>query len=509
MATATAGPASPPDLARQDVRVVMAGLLTLVLLAALDQTVMATALPRIAEQLGGLDRYSLAVAAFLLPGTAAMPLYGKAIDVHGPRPVLAVAGGLFVTGSLLCGLSQTMDQLVWSRGLQGLGAGGLVTLAFTVTFLIAPPADRPVFQSHFGVTFSLASLAGPLAGGALAEQWRWLFLANVPLGLAAVGAVGWVLRRVPAQRRGGPLDRPGAVLLLAAALLWLAAISWAGTTLPLRSLQLGGLLTAATAVTVVLLVHEKNAIDPILPLRLFRDRTFALTSLAAALLGGVLFGGVLFLPLYLQLVRGTTPTVSGLAMVPMMAAVVAASVLSARAIGRTGRFRAILITGAALVTGGTALGSALGSALERTSPPALVAAALLLLGAGLGMCMQNLIAVAQSSLPPHQIGAGTSLTTFSRQLGASLGVALLGALLNAQWTNRLDSALTASGRADSPSAEQLLQAHGSPADPLVIDAFLSSFRMTMLAATALAALLITVCVAIPHRHLPQQPAQPS
>ncbi len=505
MATATAGPASPPDLARQDVRVVMAGLLTLVLLVALDQTVMATALPRIAQQLGGLDRYSLAVAAFLLPGTAAMPLYGKAIDVHGPRPVLAVAGGLFVTGSLLCGLSQTMDQLVWARGLQGLGAGGLVTLAFTVTFLIAPPADRPVFQSLFGVTFSVASLAGPLAGGALAEQWRWLFLANVPLGLAAVGAVGWVLRRVPAQRRGGPLDRPGAVLLLAAALLWLAAISWACTTLPLRSLRLGGLLTAAAAVTVVLLVHEKNAVDPILPLRLFRDRTFALTSLAAALLGGVLFGGVLFLPLYLQLVRGTTPTVSGLAMVPMMVAVVAASVLSARVIGRTGRFRVILITGAALVTGGTALASA----LDRTSPPALIAAALLLLGAGLGMCMQNLIVVAQSSLPPHQIGAGTSLTTFSRQLGASLGVALLGALLNAQWTDRLNSALTASGRADSPSAEQLLQAHGSPADPLVIDAFLSSFRMTMLAATALAALLITVCVAIPHRHLPQRPAQPS
>lgn len=505
MATATAGPASPPDLARQDVRVVMAGLLTLVLLAALDQTVMATALPRIAEQLGGLDRYSLAVAAFLLPGTAAMPLYGKAIDVHGPRPVLAVAGGLFVTGSLLCGLSQTMDQLVWARGLQGLGAGGLVTLAFTVTFLIAPPADRPVFQSLFGVTFSVASLAGPLAGGALAEQWRWLFLANVPLGLAAVGAVGWVLHRVPAQRRGGPLDRPGAVLLLAAALLWLLAISWAGTTLPLRSLQLGGLLTAAAAVTVVLLVHEKNAVDPILPLRLFRDRTFALISLAAALLGGVLFGGVLFLPLYLQLVRGTTPTVSGLAMVPMMVAVVAASVLSARAIGRTGRFRVILITGAALVTGGTALASA----LDRTSPPALVAAALLLLGSGLGMCMQNLIVVAQSSLPPHQIGAGTSLTTFSRQLGASLGVTLLGALLNAQWTDRLDSALTASGRADSPSAEQILQAHGSPADPLVIDAFLSSFRMTMLAATALAALLITVCVAVPHRHLPQRPAHPS
>ncbi len=505
MATATAGPASPPDLARQDVRVVMAGLLTLVLLAALDQTVMATALPRIAQQLGGLDRYSLAVAAFLLPGTAAMPLYGKATDVHGPRPVLAVAGGLFVTGSLLCGLSQTMDQLVWSRGLQGLGAGGLVTLAFTVTFLIAPPADRPVFQSLFGVTFSVASLAGPLAGGALAEQWRWLFLANVPLGLAAVGAVSWVLRRVPTQRRGGPLDRPGAVLLLAAALLWLAAIFWAGTTLPLRSLQLGGLLTAAAAVTVVLLVHEKNAVDPILPLHLFRDRTFALTSLAAALLGAILFGGVLFLPLYLQLARGTTPTVSGLAMVPMMVAVVAASMLSARAIGRTGRFRVILITGAALVTGGTALASA----LERTSPPALVAAALLLLGAGLGMCMQNLIVVAQSSLPPHQIGAGTSLTTFSRQLGASLGVALLGALLNAQWTGRLNSALTASGRADSPSAEQLLQAHRSPADPLVIDAFLSSFRMTMLAATALAALLITVCVAVPHRHLPQRTAQPS
>lgn len=505
MATATAGPAPPPDLARQDVRVVMAGLLTLVLLAALDQTVMAAALPRIAQQLGGLDRYSLAVAAFLLPGTAAMPLYGKAIDLHGPRPVLAVAGGLFVTGSLLCGLSQTMDQLVWSRGLQGLGAGGLVTLAFTVTFLIAPPADRPVFQSLFGVTFSVASLAGPLAGGALAEQWRWLFLANVPLGLAAVGAVSWVLRRVPTQRRGGPLDRPGAVLLLAAALLWLLAISWAGTTLPLRSLQLGGLLTAAAAVTVVLLVHEKNAADPILPLRLFRDRTFALTSLAAALLGGVLFGGVLFLPLYLQLVRSVTPTVSGLAMVPMMVAVVAASVLSARAIGRTGRFRMILITGAALVTGGTAQASA----LDRTSPPALIAAALLLLGAGLGMCMQNLIVVAQSSLPPHQIGAGTSLITFSRQLGASLGVALLGALLNAQWTDRLDNALTASGRADSPSAEQLLQAHGSPADPLVIDAFLSSFRMTMLAATALAALLITVCFAIPHRHLPQRPAQPS
>ena len=505
MATATAGPTSPPALPRREVRVVMAGLLTLVLLAALDQTVVATALPRIAEQLGGLERYSWAVAAFLLPGTAAMPVYGKAIDVYGPRRVLAAAGGLFLAGSLLCGLSQTMDQLVWSRGVQGLGAGGLMTLAFTVTFLVAAPADRPLFQSLFGVVFGVASVAGPLAGGALAEQWRWLFLANLPLGLAAVAAVGGMLRRVPASRRGGPLDLPGAALLLAAALLWLLTISGAGSTLPWRSPELWGLLTAATVVTAALLLRERAAPDPVLPLHLFRDRAFALSSLGAALLGVVLFGGVLFLPLYLQLVRGLTPTRSGLALVPMMVAVVAASTLSGRSIARTGRFRAVLVSGAALVAGGLALSAA----LDRTSPPLLVAASLLLLGAGLGLGLQNLLVVAQASLPRHAIGAGTSLVTFSRQLGASLGVALLGALLNARWVASLDQALTGTGSVKAVGAEQLLQEHGpggSLLDGLVIEAFVTGFQASMLVATGVAALLIAACAALPRHNLPPQAA---
>lgn len=499
MTTRTAKPPAAAPLSRGDVRVVMAGLLSLVMLAALDQTVMATALPSIAEDLGGLDQYSWAVAAYLLPGTAAMPIYGKVIDARGPTPVLAAAATLFIAGSLLCGISQTMDQLVWSRGVQGLGAGGLMTLAFTVTFMVAPPKARPFYQNLFGVVFAIASITGPLAGGALAATaWRWLFLGNVPLAIAGTIAVAIVLRRLPTPRRGGPFDLAGAALLITAALLWLLVASFAGVVLPWTSPTLWALTTAAAGASWLLILRERTAADPVLPLHLFRNRTFALSGLAAALLGVLLFGGVLFIPLYLQLVRGLTPTDSGLAMVPMMLAMVATSILSGKLIGATGRFRATLVTGAAL----TITGLGIASTFDRTSSPALITASLVLLGAGMGLCMQNVLAAAQTSLPPQAIGAGTSLVSFTRQLGASLGVAILGALLNAQWAARLADTLPPAHDTSRPDAEQLfdgLLASGSPANQLVSGAFLDAFHITMLAATGTALLLAVATAALPSR----------
>ncbi len=475
---------SPPStVSPRSVRGVIAALLTLVMLAALDQSVLATALPTISRDLGGVDLYAWAVTAYLLPGTAVMPLYGKAVDVFGPRRTLAVAGCLFILGSLLCGLSQSMPALLASRAVQGLGAAGLMTLAFTITFLVSPPQQRPWYLSLFGVVFTMSSLVGPVVGGGLAElSWRSIFLLNVPLAAVATLLVRRALRNFPATSRSARLDWPGAALLCAAALAWVTLASLAGTWLAWDSAVLWVVVAGALAATTALVRRERGATDPLLPLHMFKDRLFALASAGSALIGVVMFGGVLFLPLYLQAVKGLSPTVTGLATLPMMVAMVLTSTISSRHIGRSGVYRPWLVAGSALTASSLAGAGFIGA----DTPVPWTLGILAVLGAGIGLCMQNILVVAQAALPPGAVGAGTAMVTFMRQVGASLGTAVLGSIF----------ALLV-----RPVGDQF--AEGGLLDGAESAAFVEAINAVVLTASVVAVALTLAMAALPGDRLPK------
>ncbi|HEY3734391.1 MAG TPA: MDR family MFS transporter [Streptosporangiaceae bacterium] len=442
------GPASvrPAALGSRQLRVVLGALMTAVLLAALDQNILATAMPTVAAQLGGLNRYPWVITAYLLTGTAAMPLYGRIGDLRGRRPVLMFAIGTFVAGSILCGVSQTILELILARGVAGIGAGGLVVLAFTVVSEIVPPQERGRRQGSFGAVFGVASLAGPLIGGYLAEHgWRWIFFLNVPLGLAALAAAAWGLRALPRPAAAGRLDLPGAVLLVAATVSVLLAASWGAGQYSWGDPRVIAALGFGVLMLSLLVWVEFRARVPLLPVRLFRIRSFSVGGSAAFGLGMVMFGSVVYLPVYLQLVQGRSPTVAGLMMLPLMGSLTLVSVVGGRAISRVGRYKWFIVAGALLTAAGVLAGTGLGL---RTPLP-WIFAMMTVTGVGLGLCVQPLVLVVQAELPLPELGAGTATGAFLRQLGASFGVAVLGTLLTAG-LGSLSDAPAATGQIAAP-----------------------------------------------------------
>lgn len=503
---------APPALPARQIRLLMFGLMTGMLLAALDQTIVGTALPTIVGELGGINHYSWVVTAYLLASTASTPLYGKMADLYGRRPVFLFSIGMFLLGSLLAGLSQDMTQLIVTRGVQGLGAGGLMTLAFTIISDVVSPRERGRYQGLFGAVFGVSSVAGPLVGGYFAEtNWRWIFYINVPLAILAIVVCWHVMRLVPFERREHTVDWIGAALLVAGVSCLLLALSWGGAEYAWGSGVIVGLFAAGAVLGVLFVVQEARTKEPILPLRLFRSATFALANAAGFVLGLVMFGSIIFIPLYLQIVKGASPTRSGLLMLPMMAGVIITSIVTGRAMSRIGRYKWFPVAGAAVLVVGMLLFQQLRVATSLWA----AFGYMVVIGIGLGLCMQSLILAVQNAVSVRDLGAGTSSATFFRSLGGSFGVAILGAVLSSRLTTELAGRLPGALAQLPPEQRAAVSAGGnfSINDPAAILAlptpvraavqasFVESLHLVFLTTGLIAIVAVLVTLAMPNHQL--------
>jgi EmrB/QacA subfamily drug resistance transporter len=472
----------------------MGGLMTGMLLAALDQTIVGTALPTIVGDLGGLDHYSWVVTAYLLASTASTPLYGKISDLYGRRPVLLFAIATFLAGSLLAGLSQNMTELIATRALQGIGAGGLMTLAFTIVSDVVAPRERARYQGLFGAVFGISSVAGPLAGGYFAEHdWRWIFYINVPLGIFALFVCARVLRLVPHARREHRIDYLGAALMVTGCSALLLALSWGGSEYAWDSATIIVLLAAFVVLAVLFVFVESRAEEPILPLRLFKRATFSLANTGTFILGFAMFGSIIYVPLYLQIVKGATPTSSGLLMLPMMAGVIVTSIVSGRVISRIGRYKWFPVAGTIVMGSGLLLFTS----LKVDTPLWQAFICMAVIGIGLGLAMQPLILAVQNSLELRDMGAGTAAATFFRSLGGSIGVAALGAVMNNQLTSQMH------GAAAGVSINAPAQVRALPPEQLqmVEHIFVNALHPVFLSAAVVALLGTLITLALPNKSL--------
>jgi EmrB/QacA subfamily drug resistance transporter len=431
-AQAEAVPTGP----RREVLIILPGLLLAIMLAMLDQLVVSTALPRIVGDLGGVTHLSWVVTAYVLASTVTTPLYGKLGDQYGRKRLLMFAIVLFLIGSALAGLSQTMDQLIAFRALQGLGAGGLLVGAIATIGDLVSPRERGQYMGYIMAAMTLAMVAGPLVGGYITDtlSWRWIFYINMPIGGAALIYLALTLH-VPLHKLKHKIDYLGAALLTVAASSLVLLTTWGGTQYPWRSAQIMGLGAVAVAATAGFIATERRAAEPVIPLHVFRNRNFSLVAAMSFLLGLALFGAITFLPLYQQTVQGLSPTKSGLMLIPLLIGSTVTALIAGRITTRTGRYKALPIIGGGVMTVGMYLLTRLG---VHTS---LVTAGLYfaVLGLGMGFLMQITTLVAQNSVAPRDIGVASSSRTFFQQIGGSIGVAGFGAI----FAHRLTAVMSA------------------------------------------------------------------
>jgi EmrB/QacA subfamily drug resistance transporter len=468
-------------LSHDQILVAMIGLMAGMLLAALDQSIVGTALPRIVSDLGGLNHLSWVVTAYLLTSTAVTPLWGKISDLYGRRIIFQISIGIFLVGSALCGLSQNMEMLIAFRAFQGIGGGGLMAIALAIIGDIIPPRERGRYQGYFGAVFGVSSVAGPLLGGWFTDGpgWRWIFYINIPIGIVAMIIIASVLK-FPMTRRDHSIDYLGAAIVVAAVTCLLLYLNWAGgaygwlTTGPL-------LLVAASIVLAVLFVWvESRATEPIIPLRLFRNAIFSVGNTFGFLAGIAMFGAIIFLPLFLQAVMGMSPTESGLAMLPAVVGIFTTSIGSGILITKTGKYKIYPILGAVVLI----VALFLMGHLHVSTPYWRIAIYSYLFGAGLGFTMQTITTAVQNAVEFRDMGAATSGTTFFRQLGGAIGTAVFGAVLSSRLSHYLTEEFVkaaqsgvklpaggASGAAVDANNIQAIQALPEPIKHIVLTAF--------------------------------------
>jgi len=438
-------PVADPALKR-NVLLVFAGLMVTMLLASLDQTIFSTALPTIVGELNGVDHMLWVTTAYILASTITLPVYGKLGDLIGRKGLFIAAIGLFIAGSIVGGLATDMTWLIAGRAIQGLGGGGLMILSQAIIADVVPARERGKYMGIMGGVFALSSVAGPLLGGWFTEGigWRWAFWMNIPLGiLAIVSAVAFL--RLPKVESAKPrIDYTGMVLLALASTGLVLVTTWGGTTYDWDSLVIIGLIVGTAIAAFAFVMVERAASEPIMPLHLFRDRNFVLTTIAGLITGIAMFGALAYLPTYLQMVTGVNATEAGLLMIPMMAALLVASIVSGQLVSRTGRYKWLPIVGTSIV--------AVALVLMSTMTPSLAIPILCLylavMGLGLGMSMQILILIVQNSFPAREVGTATASNNYFRQIGASLGAAIVGSLFVAKLTTLLAERMPAGSGSD-------------------------------------------------------------
>ncbi len=465
---------SPNYLSHEQILLVMFGLMAGLFLAALDQSIVATALPRIVSELGGLEQLSWVVTAYLLTSTAVTPLWGKISDLYGRRRIFQLCIAIFLIGSALCGLSQNMPQLIAFRALQGIGGGGLFAIVLSIIGAIVPPRERGRYQGYFGAVFGLSSVAGPLLGGWFTDGpgWRWIFYVNLPIGLIAMFIIATVLT-VPTPKREHSIDYLGAALIVGAVTMLLLYLNWAGDSYGWGAANALMLPIGAAILTGLFIVAERRATEPILPPSLFANSIFRVGNLYIFLAGMAMFGALIFLPVYFQAVMDMSPTRSGLALLPMVVGIFTTAIGSGQLITRTGRYRIYPIIGASILS----VALALFSRLQVETPYWQIAIYAFLFGAGLGFTMQTVVVAVQNSVPIRDMGSATSATTFFRNLGASIGTAIFGAVLGIRLAHHLDEQFAggppAAGQAAGLEANniQAIQALEEPAKRMVLSAY--------------------------------------
>ncbi|MGW6268681.1 DHA2 family efflux MFS transporter permease subunit [Streptomyces sp. NPDC055060] len=448
------GPApGPPEThAHGGVLVSIGALLLGMLLAALDQTIVSTALPTIVSELGGMEHLSWVVTAYLLAATAATPLWGKLGDQYGRKKLFQLAIVIFLISSALCGMAQNMPQLIGFRALQGIGGGGLMVLSMAIVGDIVSPRERGKYQGLFGAVFGATSVLGPLLGGLFTEHlsWRWVFYVNLPIGVVALVVIAAALH-IPVRSQKHVIDYLGTFLIAAVATCLVLVASLGGTTWAWGSPQIIALAVLGVVLAVVFVAIERRAAEPVIPMKLFRVRTFTLSAIISFVVGFAMFGAMTYLPTFLQVVQGVSPTMSGVHMLPMVIGMLISSTASGQIVSRTGRWKVFPVAG----TGVTALGLLLLHQLDENSSTGEMSAYFFVFGFGLGLVMQVLVLIVQNAVPYGDLGVATSGATFFRSIGASFGVAIFGTIFANRLVTKLSDAVAGQDLPPGVSADSL------------------------------------------------------
>lgn len=500
------GADAPQYFSHQQIIVVMIGVMAGMLLAALDQGIVGTALPRIVSDLGGLNKLSWVVTAYLLTSTAVTPLWGKISDLYGRRLIFQTAIVIFLAGSALCGLSRNMPELITFRALQGIGGGGLFSIALAIIGDVIAPRERGRYQGYFGAVFGVSSVAGPLLGGWFTDGpgWRWIFYINLPVGVAAL-VITTIALKMPVVRREHRIDYLGAAVIVAAVSSLLLYLNWAGGAYGWMAPGPLALVVGFVALTLAFVFIELRTIEPIIPMRLFRNAVFSVGNAFGFLAGMAMFGGIIFLPLYFQAVMGMSPTRSGLAMLPIILGLLATSMGSGQLITKTGKYKIFPIIGAVILIPALLLLGRVGVA----TPYWQVAIDAFLFGAGLGFTMQTITTAVQNAVAYRDIGTATSSTTFFRQIGSSIGAAVFGAVFSSRLAQHIAAQLAAApGGAGTPVGGvrldanniQAIQRLSEPIKHMVLTAFANALDDVFLACVP--AIVVALVVAFFLKELP-------